>query len=247
MTVRKTLCQVSDIPDGGAIAVEAGDAANPASIILLRQGQRVLAYNNECPHTGRRLDWMKNYLISLRGIDAQRIKTVDGGETSCLTYQFWLVPPGTAPVPRNDAWSRAFDNLEVARKFDEYRWDAPHAIPDSFSVDYAGGLEGFADALRKEPRSFGYLIAYSEYRFDLVGEPERLVRRATIDPPGTALKYLNQLKRILVKNLKVSPAKVRLVDGGYRDSRAIEFWIVPRGAYAPVPTPNMLPKRRRVQ
>jgi len=197
--------------------------------------------------TGRRLDWMKNYLISLRGIDAQRIKTVDGGETSCLTYQFWLVPPGTAPVPRNDAWSRAFDNLEVARKFDEYRWDAPHAIPDSFSVDYAGGLEGFADALRKEPRSFGYLIAYSEYRFDLVGEPERLVRRATIDPPGTALKYLNQLKRILVKNLKVSPAKVRLLDGGYRDSRAIEFWIVPRGAYAPVPTPNMLPKRRRVQ
>jgi nitrite reductase/ring-hydroxylating ferredoxin subunit len=57
MTVRKTLCQVSDIPDGGAIAVEGGDAANPESIILLRQGQRVRAYRNECPHTGRRLDW----------------------------------------------------------------------------------------------------------------------------------------------------------------------------------------------
>ena len=197
--------------------------------------------------TGRRLGWMKDYLVNLRGIDAEHIKTVDGGEASRLTYQFWLVPPGAAPIPRGDAWSRGFDNLEVARKFDEYRWEAPHAIQESFSIDYAGGLEGFAEALRKEQRSSGYLIAYSEYRFDDVGEPERLVRRATIDLPGTALKYLNQVKRILVKNLNVSSSRVRLVDGGYRDSRTIEFWIVPRGAYAPVPTPNMDPKRRRVQ
>jgi nitrite reductase/ring-hydroxylating ferredoxin subunit len=57
MSVRKTLCQVADVPDGGATVVDGGSAENPESVILLRQDSRVFAYRNECPHTGRRLDW----------------------------------------------------------------------------------------------------------------------------------------------------------------------------------------------
>jgi nitrite reductase/ring-hydroxylating ferredoxin subunit len=74
MTVRKTLCQVSEIPDGGATAVEAGNQANPESIILLRQGQRVLAYRNECPHTGRRLDWAPGRFL------------IDGNQLVCAAH-----------------------------------------------------------------------------------------------------------------------------------------------------------------
>jgi nitrite reductase/ring-hydroxylating ferredoxin subunit len=57
MSVRKTLCQVADVPDGGATAVDAGCGENAESVIVLRQDARVFAYRNECPHTGRRLDW----------------------------------------------------------------------------------------------------------------------------------------------------------------------------------------------
>lgn len=176
-----------------------------------------------------------------------RIKAIDGGEASCLMHEFWIVPRGAAPIPRADAYSRGFDNLEVARKFDEYRWDAPHDMSESFSIDYEGGVEGFADALRKEPRSFGYIIGYSEYQFEPKEDQKGPKRRAIIDPPGTVLKYLRQKKDDLVKTLRISPSRIRLVEGGYRNSRAIEFWIVPRGAYAPVPTPNIFPNRRPVR
>jgi hypothetical protein len=194
--------------------------------------------------SGRRIEWMRNYLINLRGIDADRIKTVDGGEAPCLVHEFWIVPLGAAPVPRADAYAKGFDNLEVARKFDEYRWDAPHDASESFSVDYAGGLEGFADALGREPRSYGYIIAYSEYEFEPKEDQKGPRRRARVDPPGTASKYLKQLKDDLVKTYRITSSRLRLIEGGYRDSRAVEFWIVPRGAYAPVPTPNIFPKRR---
>ena len=74
MSVRKTLCQVADIPDGGAIAGEAGDPANPESILVLREGGRVLAYRNECPHAGRRLDWAPGRFL------------VDGNQLVCAAH-----------------------------------------------------------------------------------------------------------------------------------------------------------------
>ncbi|HEY8011727.1 MAG TPA: Rieske (2Fe-2S) protein [Rudaea sp.] len=63
MSVRKTLCRLADIPDGGAIALDLpAESANAAeayadSLILLRQAAQVFAYRNVCPHAGRRLDW----------------------------------------------------------------------------------------------------------------------------------------------------------------------------------------------
>jgi nitrite reductase/ring-hydroxylating ferredoxin subunit len=59
MSVRKTLCQLDAIPDGGATAVDAEFDDGVFSVILLRQGANVFAYFNECPHTGGRLDWRR--------------------------------------------------------------------------------------------------------------------------------------------------------------------------------------------
>lgn len=57
MSVRKTLCRLDAIPDGGALAVAAEHDGIDASVVLLRDRERVFAYWNECPHAGRRLDW----------------------------------------------------------------------------------------------------------------------------------------------------------------------------------------------
>ncbi|HZP67452.1 MAG TPA: Rieske 2Fe-2S domain-containing protein [Rudaea sp.] len=57
MSVRKVLCRLDEIPDGGAIAAAVESSTGGFSLILLRQGQHVFAYHNECPHAGRRLDW----------------------------------------------------------------------------------------------------------------------------------------------------------------------------------------------
>lgn len=53
----KVLCRVDEIPDGGAVSAEIDSATGGFSLIVTRQGDRIAAYHNECPHAGRRLDW----------------------------------------------------------------------------------------------------------------------------------------------------------------------------------------------
>jgi nitrite reductase/ring-hydroxylating ferredoxin subunit len=55
--VEKALCRFDDIPDGGAVAVDALLPDGEESLIVLRRGSLAYAYLNICPHAGRRLDW----------------------------------------------------------------------------------------------------------------------------------------------------------------------------------------------
>ena len=57
MDVRKSLASVDDIPDGGAIAVRVDSSTGGFDLILVRAGETIAAFHNECPHAGRRLDY----------------------------------------------------------------------------------------------------------------------------------------------------------------------------------------------
>jgi nitrite reductase/ring-hydroxylating ferredoxin subunit len=57
ITTVLSLCRLTDIPDGGATAVDALLADGEQSLILLRDGEQVRGYRNVCPHAGRRLDY----------------------------------------------------------------------------------------------------------------------------------------------------------------------------------------------
>lgn len=200
--------------------------------------------------SSRHLIWMRRYLINSRGLPAERVVGVDGGEADCLAHEFWIVQPGAAPKPRDDAYPRGLDDSESARKFDEYHYTIPQDQFESYGAEFEGGLEGFAEALRKEPRAQGYLIAYDGYRIDRQEEEDergrkKTTRRTVTDPPGTALRELRESRAALVKRYGVAAARVKTMRGGYRKWRRLELWIVPPGEHAPVPTPNAFPKDRR--
>jgi nitrite reductase/ring-hydroxylating ferredoxin subunit len=57
MDVRKALCRVEDVPDGGAIAVHVDSSTGGFDLIVVCTGADFAAYHNECPHAGRRLDY----------------------------------------------------------------------------------------------------------------------------------------------------------------------------------------------
>lgn len=65
--VRTLLSAVTDIPDGGAIEVEASVAGEAESLILYRHGGSVSVYFNVCPHAGRRLDWAPGRFLIDKG------------------------------------------------------------------------------------------------------------------------------------------------------------------------------------
>ena len=65
MSVSKTLCRLDAIPDGNALAVDVASSTGGFNLVLLRHGERVFAYHNECPHAGRHLDFAPGrFLVS---------------------------------------------------------------------------------------------------------------------------------------------------------------------------------------
>lgn len=188
---------------------------------------------------------MEDYLVNSRGIETERVVAIDGGEANSFAQELWIVPPGTAPTPRSDAYQRNFVDTDSARKFDELRWEGEDASPGV----YAGGLEAYALALRAEPQALAYIIVYPTYyiqRDSYVDNGKRRRYWQTYrDPPGTARKVLTQARRLLMKEFHISPARIRLVNGGFRKRGALELWIVPRGEHPPIPTPNSFPPKRK--
>ncbi len=77
MDVRTSLIRLEDLPDGGTAEVEADVAGEPESLILVRDGARVAAFLNVCPHAGRRLDWAPGRFL----IDQGRLVCAAHGAT----------------------------------------------------------------------------------------------------------------------------------------------------------------------
>jgi hypothetical protein len=194
---------------------------------------------------------MRNYLVYSRAIPAERVVTVDGGVAAQLTQELWIVPPGDAPVPRTDAYPKTLVDVDSVRKFDEYAYFLPEDRIDAES-DVEGGdsLEAFAAALRNEPQALAYIIVYPRYdverREQYVGNRRTKARRIVHwDAPATPAKVLRALKAELSDRYRIAADRIRTMNGGHRRWREVEFWIVPRGQHAPVPTPNTFPPRRR--
>jgi hypothetical protein len=156
----------------------------------------------------------KHYLVELRGVEPKRILTVDGGRRENFTVELWLVPntaPPPVPKPTITVSDDAGDNL----------------LYDSFGVGYenfgsgneddAAKLDGFALALRKEPKSWGCIVAYAMAGNDQMG--------MEWDAPGTGLKIARAHKRYLTSKQDISSAKVSVIDGGYGD-RVVGLWIM---------------------
>jgi nitrite reductase/ring-hydroxylating ferredoxin subunit len=67
-TSPRRLCRLDDMHDGEATAVDALLPEGEESVILLRQGERVHAWLNICPHAGRRLDWAPGKFLISKGM-----------------------------------------------------------------------------------------------------------------------------------------------------------------------------------
>jgi hypothetical protein len=200
--------------------------------------------------SGRLLGWVKDYLIHSRQVASGRFAGVDGGVSDCIRQELWIVPVGVVPTPRSGAYNNVFEDTDSPWKFDE----APPSTTENMGGNYTSNifqsLEGFANALRRHPRSSAYVIAYSQYRVDEWEEQagsgaKRTRRRVNRDPPGAAGNEMTAIKAALVSKYKISQSRIKLLNGGYRKWGHVELWIVPRGEHAPIPTPNAFPRGRR--
>lgn len=91
--------------------------------------------------------------------------------------------------------------------------------------DQKARLDNLAIELQNDPSSTAYVFGYGG-RTSRVGEADRLTSRA---------------RDYLVTERNIDPARIVVVNGGYREDDCVELWIVPSGATAPQPTPTVQP------
>lgn len=229
-------------------AVELQNRPDVRGFIMVYRSRR------DFPGLNRRLaNRMLGYLNYTRGVSADRIVTIDGGETSCLSQELWIAPPGSAPTARGDAYSRDYVDIESTRKFDEYLYPRRGDNLEEYDIYMDGGnsLEAFAEALRKEPRATAYIIVYPQYYIDHWDETlsndgveGKTIKhkRVHLDSRGVATQVMREVKSDLIHKHHIAAHRVKVVNGGYRKLRYVELWIVPRGEHAPIATPNAFPK-----
>ena len=197
----------------------------------------------------------KEYLTKTRGLARDRLSTVDGGIAEHLTQELWIVPPGSALVPRADVRVGYLHDPEWAWKFYAHGF-LPWHEQKRFGVKRdteieAEELEAYANEVKKKPNRTACIIVYAQYdprrpAADWAGTYEPIRERA-LDSRDTARKELNLRKEILTRVYGLPTARIKLIDGGYRKRREIEYWIVPAGESFPVPNPNAFPFGRRVR
>ncbi|MDR6991612.1 Rieske (2Fe-2S) protein [Luteimonas sp. 3794] len=63
------LAAFDTIADGGFAEIEVMLEGVPESLVLFREGERVRAWLNICPHAGRRLDWAPGQFLRSKAGD----------------------------------------------------------------------------------------------------------------------------------------------------------------------------------
>lgn len=81
------LIDLDRIPDGGLAEVEAMLDGEAESLVLHRDGERVRAWLNVCPHAGRRLDWSPGQFLKTKDgllVCAAHGATFELGNGACV-------------------------------------------------------------------------------------------------------------------------------------------------------------------
>jgi hypothetical protein len=88
-------------------------------------------------------------------------------------------------------------------------------------------LDNYAIAVQNAPDTKAYVVVYGGRRD--TARSELRARRSRIG-------------RYLVNERGIDPARVLVVDGGFRESLTIELWLAPAGAEMPKAQPTVSPK-----
>jgi nitrite reductase/ring-hydroxylating ferredoxin subunit len=59
------VCRLDELADPGSRAMTVVFPEGPGEVFVVRQGGRVYAYRNQCPHTGGPLDWVPDRFLNL--------------------------------------------------------------------------------------------------------------------------------------------------------------------------------------
>jgi hypothetical protein len=181
----------------------------------------------------------RNVLVNEKQITPNRIIILNGGSRESFLAEYWFVPKDAHPPKAGPLWKPELQQVEIG-KFDEFIWDP--GVEDLYEFRRATTqLDGFAQALIKNPDAVGYIIGYADGErvthayLETRNGKEKVIKRTF---KMTGKKVAGWARNSLVEQ-KLNPTRIVRVDGGYRETETVELWVVPAGQKAPKPTPSI--------
>jgi len=102
--------------------------------------------------------------------------------------------------------------------------------------DYLGRMDTYISEARKDTSSKLYIVIYEgkEFRYDGQMPNGRFV----LPRFGSAQAKIRSMKQWF-SHRGFEAKRYSFIRGGFREKMTVEFWIVPKGASPPVPTPTL--------
>lgn len=209
-----------------------------------------------------------NQQIDFLRLDKNRIEIVDGGfrKNSSFWNEVWIVPEGgiiprpsetveKAKTPTDEAFKvdQGFlENSEALIKKDEEISDETEEITEEVpensvetetpEIENSNELPQEVDEeYREETDPFYWFSDYFAEALNANQDGHGLVIFYTDEEEYDVAKS-RQIVEAGLQNLadkaKADLSKVKIIFGGFRDENRVEYWIVPKGAKDPEPTPE---------
>lgn len=175
---------------------------------------------------------IKNYTENVRGVEPDKVIMINGEEGNCSVTQLWIVPNGKTPKIEK-FYRNSFEDKESVRKFDEFYYPDNDLYYEYWDED--ASFKEFSDNIKLEKGATAYVILYSGYEnYNKTGKYR--------DTGQKVLKIQNHIRQKLISKYALLPNRVKVINGGFRETRQVELWIVPRGKHPPIATPNVFPR-----
>lgn len=204
-------------------------------LLLQPSARGMLLFYGDQSSEGRNLNlfrWMTEFYPQVRrfkNLNLEFVRAKNGPKTN---IQFWIVPSGAEPpAPSERFQPEAITSTSrydvAAADFHKYKGKT-YLYLDGFyelGCDFAPNNVGFVDQLRKNKSLTGYFVVYTEF--------------------GKGKAYGDRIARFavseLLKNFRISRARIKTIYGGNRNKPEIELWLVPEGDRLPTLLPDKEP------
>lgn len=253
--------EVQMLDDFGEFNAESLSARLDSFSILLQEDAKsrayIIVYHPQDTSFGfpyRIAARIKTYLVQQRGFDSNRIITKVGGTVTTARNELWIIQTNAEKTP---PISPLFEIEEINKNktflFDSYNYrnyetqnrlliDGCCSIDQYDSQEAKASLDAFAELLKSNQQAKGYLIGYSQYCVGcIVYNNRRIVER---DSPVMAANILRQEKKYLVTKHNIESSRILIINGGFKESRNVELWLIPENGEKPKPQPTTFPPKR---
>lgn len=215
------------------LAIELSNDLNSKGHIVYYGGRR--GKQNEALARATR---MKAHVVQNRGVESERVILIDGGFRKKLWFEFYIAPFGaTPPKPRPtiddkdvlfDGVAEIIDEPCNDKKVVDFEDGVTTNCSDEFDVckidylledvrDDKARLDYFSLVLMNNPKKSGYIIIYASKR-----SKSKFVETLT-----------SRMKLYLTNNKSIAANRFQIINGGSRERKFYEMWIVTEGKEPP--------------